>query len=139
MISDRLHEEDVNIGNLYIDGTCNQKVRNNRIDDFKTNAAITCLLATYRVGGVGLNLVSANNVILADMWWNPSVEDQAIDRTHRLGQEKEVNVYKLIVKNTIEEKILKLQDKKKHLRDNVIDGKSDDREIDLNMLREILV
>jgi len=73
---------------------------------------------------VGLNLVNANNVILADMWWNPSVEDQAVDRTHRLGQEKEVNIYKIIVENTIESDILKLQDKKRDLRDNVIDGKS---------------
>jgi len=75
---------------------------------------------------VGLNLVNANHVILADMWWNPSVEDQAVDRTHRMGQEKEVNVYKLLVDNSIEVRILELQDKKRRMRDKAIDGKGDE-------------
>lgn len=70
-----------------------------------------------------MNLTNANHVILADMWWNPSVEDQAVDRTHRLGQKKEVHVYKLIVKDTVEERIIELQNIKKDLRDNMIDSK----------------
>jgi len=78
------------------------------------------------VGGVGLNLVNANNVILADMWWNPSLEDQAVDRTHRLGQEREVNIFKLLVSDSIEERILELQDRKRRMRDKVIDGKADE-------------
>mmetsp|Transcript_49794 Transcript_49794/g.42004 ORF Transcript_49794/g.42004 Transcript_49794/m.42004 type:complete len:122 (+) Transcript_49794:2741-3106(+) len=100
---------------------CSHVVRKNKIARFKENISIVCMLATYKVGGVGLNLTNANNVILADMWWNPSVEDQAVDRTHRLGQEKEVNVYKLMVEDTIEFKILKLQEKKKNMRDNIMD------------------
>jgi len=61
-------------------------------------------LISLKVGGTGLNLTSADNVIIFDPWWNPSVENQAIDRAHRIGQKKSVNVYRLIVKGTIEEK-----------------------------------
>lgn len=93
LISTKLQEDDINIKNVWIDGTCDRDKRNLRISEFQDNDKnITVLLATYKVGGVGLNLVNANNVILADMWWNPSVEDQAVDRTHRMGQTKEVNV-----------------------------------------------
>lgn len=93
LISKRLLEDDVSIANVWIDGTCDRNERNIRISDFQNkDKNITVLLSTYKVGGVGLNLINANNVILADMWWNPSVEDQAVDRTHRMGQTKEVNV-----------------------------------------------
>ena len=106
---------------MWIDGTCSHSVRKTIISKFKENISVVCLMATYKVGGVGLNLTNANHVILADLWWNPSVEDQAVDRTHRLGQEKEVTVYKMIMNDTIEEKILKLQDKKRNMRDNIMD------------------
>jgi len=75
------------------------------------------------VGGVGLNLNFCSNVILADLWWNPSIEEQAIDRCHRMGQDKPVNVYKMIVLDSIEEKIVKLQEKKKKMRDDFMQGK----------------
>ena len=78
-----------------------------------------------RAGGVGLNLTSADNVIIFDPWWNPSVENQAIDRAHRIGQKKSVNVYRLITEGTIEERIVKLQEKKKFLFDSLV-GESKD-------------
>jgi len=68
-----------------------------------------------------LNLTAADYVFILDPWWNPAVEDQAISRMHRIGQEKKVFVYKLIAKNTIEEKVLALQEKKKKLFHNIMD------------------
>ena len=79
-------------------------------------------LISLKAGGTGLNLTSANTVIHFDPWWNPSVENQASDRAHRLGQENVVEVIKLIAKGTIEEKIIKLQEQKKELIDDIIDG-----------------
>ena len=73
-------------------------------------------LISLRAGGLGLNLVSADTVILYEPWWNPAVENQAMDRVHRIGQTKKVFVYKLIVENTVEEKMLELQEKKKALQ-----------------------
>lgn len=110
-----------NFKNVWIDGSCSQEKRKERINQFKDNLSIKCFLATYKVGGVGLNLTNANNVILTDMWWNPSVEDQATDRAHRIGQKKDVNIQKILVEDSIEDKILAMQNKKRNLRDNLID------------------
>src|SRR5690606_15093111 len=77
-------------------------------------------LISLKAGGTGLNLTSADMVIHFDPWWNPAVEDQATDRAHRIGQEKTVQVIKLVTKGTIEEKIFKLQEKKKEMIDRVI-------------------
>ena len=77
-------------------------------------------------GGTGLNLTSADVVIHLDLWWNPQAENQATDRTHRIGQTKTVEVIKLICKGTIEEKILSLQEKKKLLSDKMIEEDMDD-------------
>jgi non-specific serine/threonine protein kinase len=73
-----------------------------------------------KAGGVGLNLTAADYVIHIDPWWNPAVEMQATDRTHRIGQDKPVFVYKLISKDTVEEKILQLQDRKRNLVNQLI-------------------
>jgi len=83
-------------------------------------------LISLKAGGTGLNLTGADTVILYDIWWNPAVEEQAADRAHRIGQKNVVQVIKLITRGTIEEKISELQDKKKHLIDEII--KSDERE-----------
>ena len=80
-------------------------------------------LISLKAGGTGLNLVGADTVIHFDPWWNPAVEDQATDRAHRIGQKNSVQVIKLITKGTIEEKIYKLQKKKKDLSDSVIESK----------------
>lgn len=79
----------------------------------------------FNKGGTGLNLVGADTVIHLDIWWNPQVENKATDRAHRIGQTKNVSVIKLITKGTIEEKIIELQEKKKVLSENLIEGKND--------------
>lgn len=89
----------------------------------KGNANI--FLISLKAGGVGLNLVEADTVIHYDPWWNPAVENQATDRAYRIGQDKPVFVYKLIVENSIEEQILKLQEKKRTLQDSIYKGNAD--------------
>jgi len=105
--------EDWQLKSVKLDGSVDMKKRHTLISQFKEDATCCCLMSTYKVGGVGLNLTCANNVVLADLWWNPSVEDQAVDRTHRLGQKNKVNVYKLVVQESVEQEIVKLQEKKK--------------------------
>ena len=87
---------------------------------FQTDKKYTVFLMTLKTGGVGLNLTAADYVYLIDPWWNRSAEQQAIDRTHRIGQDKSVFCYRLIARGTIEEKILELQQKKVDLCASVI-------------------
>lgn len=82
------------------------------------------LLISLRAGGVGLNLTSANTVFMMDPWWNEAVENQAINRAFRIGQKRKVTVYRLIIKDSIEEKILKLQEKKEQLIQSTLDYQS---------------
>lgn len=96
------------------------KNRQELVDDFNNSGDKRVFLISLKAGGTGLNLTSADNVIIFDPWWNPSVENQAVDRAHRIGQTKSVNVYRLITLGTIEEKIVKLQEKKKFLFDNLV-------------------
>ena len=96
------------------------KNRQELVKEFNSDATLPVFLISLKAGGVGLNLTSADNVIIFDPWWNPSVETQAIDRTHRIGQLNSVNVYKLITKGTIEEKIMALQEKKQFLFDSLV-------------------
>jgi SNF2 family DNA or RNA helicase len=103
----------------YMDGST--KNRQERIDHFNDNHNIRIFLISLKTGGFGINLTSADTVIIVDPWWNPMVENQAIDRTHRIGQTKKVLVYKLITKGTVEEKILSLQQNKKELFDYIIE------------------
>lgn len=95
-------------------------------------------LMSLKAGGVGLNLTGADTVILVDLWWNPAVEMQAIGRAHRLGQEKAVQVYRLITKGSIEEKILSLQDSKRHLIKDVLEGETPRSSLTLDEIKEIL-
>lgn len=88
------------------------------------NDDTNCFIITLKVGGTGLNLTGADIVIHLDIWWNPQVENQATDRAHRIGQTRKVSVIKLITNGTIEERIIELQEKKKVLSDNILDGKS---------------
>lgn len=111
------------ISNYVIDGSVKGRDRVAMVDAFnkdKTN----CFLITLKSGGTGLNLTSADVVIHLDIWWNPQAENQATDRVHRIGQTKKVTVLKLINKGTVEEKIIELQEKKKILSDNLIEGKN---------------
>jgi SNF2 family DNA or RNA helicase len=75
------------------------------------------LLVSLKAGGTGLNLTAADHVFLMDLWWNPAVEDQAADRAHRIGQDRPVMVYRLVAKDTVEERILKLQEQKRAIAD----------------------
>ena len=92
------------------------------VEEFETNENIKPFLISIKAGGVGLNLTSANYVFIIDPWWNPFIEKQAIDRTHRIGQDKNVMVYRFISKNSIEEKILDLQRVKLKMSDDLLDS-----------------
>ncbi|EOR20057.1 helicase, partial [Clostridium sartagoforme AAU1] len=118
-IGNKLKED--NISYLYLDGSIKAKERINLVNEFN-NRDKNIFLISLKAGGVGLNLTSASVVVHFDPWWNPAVQDQATDRAHRLGQENIVEVIKLISKDTIEEKIIKLQEEKKELISKIIDG-----------------
>ena len=102
----------------YLDGsTQNRKAA---VQNFEDNDEIKLFLISLKAGNTGLNLTKADYVYIIDPWWNPAVEAQAIDRTHRIGQTKNVFAYKLVCKDTIEEKIIELQANKKSLSDSII-------------------
>ena len=104
---------------FYLDGSTKADERGRLVNTFNEGNADVFLIS-LKAGGTGLNLTGADMVIHYDPWWNPAVEDQATDRAHRIGQEKAVQVIKLITAGTIEEKIFNLQQKKKALVDSVI-------------------
>lgn len=104
----------------YLKMTGQTKDRQNLVDKFQNDSRYKVFVMTLKTGGVGLNLVSADTIFIYDLWWNTTVENQAIDRAYRLGQDKTVFAYKMIMRNTIEEKILKLQEIKNKLLDDLI-------------------
>ena len=114
-----------NISSYVIDGSVPSKQRQNLVNRFNQDDT-NVFLIMLKSGGTGLNLTSADVVIHLDLWWNPQAENQATDRAHRIGQKKTVEVIKLITKGTIEEKILKLQEKKKILSDKLIENDGDE-------------
>ena len=95
------------------------------VERFQTNSAIPVFLISLKAGGVGLNLTGADTVIHFDPWWNPAVEDQATDRAHRIGQTRVVTSYKLITRDTVEEKILTLQNRKREVIQATIGGEEE--------------
>lgn len=109
-----------NIPYEYLDGKTRD--RQKHIENFNNNTKIKVFLISLKTGGFGLNLTAADTVILTDPWWNPMIENQAIDRAHRIGQTKKVQVYKLISKGTVEEKIISLQNSKKELFEQIIEN-----------------
>jgi SNF2 family DNA or RNA helicase len=90
------------------------------VERFQNDPTCSVFLISLKAGGTGLNLTAADTVVHFDPWWNPAAEDQATDRAHRIGQSRVVNVYRLVAKGTIEEKILQLKLKKKELVANVL-------------------
>ncbi len=106
----------------YLDGQT--KNRGEEVSRFQSSPEIPVFLISLKAGGVGLNLTAADTVIHLDPWWNPAVEAQATDRAHRIGQERVVTSYKLITRNTVEEKILALQERKKELIAKTLDAES---------------
>ena len=106
-----------------ITGSTSKEERLRLVKEFNSGT-VPVFLISLKAGGVGLNLTGADVVIHYDPWWNQAVQDQATDRAHRIGQTKKVTVYKLIAKNTIEEKIQKLQETKRDLADQIIGGET---------------
>ncbi len=122
----------------YLDGA--SKDRFEQVDKFNNSPDIPIFLISLKAGGTGLNLTSADYVIHYDPWWNPAVESQATDRAHRIGQKSQVFSYKMICQNTVEEKILKLQDSKRSVADSIIPGQESWKSLtrdDLEMLFEM--
>ena len=102
----------------YLDGATTN--RQACVDRFQTDAGCQVFLVSLKAGGLGLNLTAAEYVFLLDPWWNPAVEAQAVDRAHRIGQTRQVFAYRLIAKDTVEEKVLELQNSKRALADAII-------------------
>ncbi|MEO8721636.1 MAG: SNF2-related protein [Ginsengibacter sp.] len=122
-----------NIEFEYFDGSTSASDREKAIQNFQTNEHCRVFLISLKAGGVGLNLTAADYVYIVDPWWNPAVEQQAIDRTHRIGQTKNIFAYRMICKDTIEDKILQLQDRKRILAKELI---SDDQSFVKGLTKE---
>ncbi len=114
------HLKDRGLNFLRIDGST--KDRASIVSRFQSASGPPVLLMTLKAGGVGLNLTAADHVFLADPWWNPAAEDQAADRAHRIGQDRPVFIHRLVAKDTVEEKILALQERKRATAAMALDG-----------------
>ena len=104
----------------YLDGSTVDRMKH--VDRFNQSPEIPLFLLSLKAGGTGLNLTSADTVIIYDPWWNPAVELQAADRSHRIGQTRPVTICRLVMRNSVEEKILELQGRKKQLFDAVVEA-----------------
>lgn len=113
-----------NINYYYLDGQTSLEKRQEMVKGFQEGGR-QLFLSSLKAGGVGINLTAANYVILLDPWWNPAIENQAMDRAHRIGQQRVVSVIRLISAQTIEEKILQLHEKKQALTDDILKGTGD--------------
>jgi SNF2 family DNA or RNA helicase len=118
LIKDKMKE--LNVDYEYFDGSTSAPDREKAIQRFQNDENCRVFLISLKAGGVGLNLTAADYVYIVDPWWNPAVEQQAIDRTHRIGQTKNIFAYRMICKDTVEDKILKLQEKKRALAKDLI-------------------
>lgn len=114
----KTHFQQQNIPFAYLDGTT--KNRAQAVQEFKNEDSIKIFLISIKAGGVGLNLTEADYVFILDPWWNPAVEQQAIDRSHRIGQTRNVFIYKFISKDTVEEKIVAMQNRKKSIATSLV-------------------
>jgi SNF2 family DNA or RNA helicase len=118
LIQDELAKLDIDYE--YLDGQCSTQQREKSVNNFQENENLRVFLISLKAGGTGLNLTAADYVYIVDPWWNPAVENQAIDRCYRIGQDKKVFAYRMICKNTVEEKIVSLQNKKKKIAGDII-------------------
>ncbi len=116
IVRDRLEEQKITYE--YLDGRTRN--RGARVERFQTDPACSLFLISLKAGGLGLNLTAAEYVFILDPWWNPAVEAQAIDRTHRIGQKRQVFAYRLIARDTVEDRILELQQTKRSLAEAII-------------------
>lgn len=118
LVEERIKAKEV--GYAYLDGKLSQQQRQEAVERFQNDESCRVFLISLKAGGTGLNLTAADYVYILDPWWNPAVEAQAIDRCYRIGQEKHVNAYKIVCRDTVEEKILALQEHKKKLADGLV-------------------
>lgn len=118
LVKDELSK--LNIEYEYLDGKSSIKEREQAVNNFQANSDLRVFLISLKAGGTGLNLTAADYVFILDPWWNPAVENQAIDRCYRIGQDKKVFAYRMICKDTVEEKIMVLQSKKKKIAGDII-------------------
>ncbi|MEO8710808.1 MAG: DEAD/DEAH box helicase [Parafilimonas sp.] len=118
LIKERMNE--LGISYAYFDGSTSPADREKAITLFQTDENCRVFLISLKAGGVGLNLTAADYVYIVDPWWNPAVEQQAIDRTHRIGQTKNIFAYRMICKDTVEDKIITLQERKRALAADLI-------------------
>jgi SNF2 family DNA or RNA helicase len=116
-ILEEIITQEIFIEPLYLKGSLSKKRRDELIDAFNSDKEKKIFILSLKAGGVGLNLTAANNVIHYDLWFNPAVENQATDRAFRIGQEKNVNVFRFITRNSFEEKIDKMIKAKQQLQD----------------------
>jgi SNF2 family DNA or RNA helicase len=114
----KAHLKNNKIDFAYLDGSSTD--RKEQVERFNKQSDLKIFLISIKAGGVGLNLTEADYVFILDPWWNPAVEAQAVDRAHRIGQKKTVFTYKFITRNSVEEKILTLQQKKLRLTTELI-------------------
>lgn len=117
----RAHLDEKGINYRYLDGATSSPKRKQEVDRFQSGEG-DLFLISLKAGGLGLNLTAADYVIHMDPWWNPAVEDQASDRAHRIGQTRPVTIYRLVCKNTIEEKIVQLHQEKRDLAGSLLEG-----------------
>lgn len=118
LVKERLQKE--KITHYYLDGQTPREERMRLVNQFNKSSEVKVFLISLKAGGLGLNLTAADYVVLLDPWWNPAVEQQAIDRSHRIGQKRTVISYRFITKNSVEEKILTLQQRKKNISDSLV-------------------
>ena len=121
----------------YLDGSTSAKARKKGVSDFQSGKG-ELFLISLKAGGLGLNLTAADYVIHLDPWWNPAVEDQASDRAHRIGQLRPVTIYRMVARNTIEDKIVDLHRHKRDLADSLLEGTDMSGKISTQELLELL-
>ena len=121
----------------YLDGSNTQKQRQSSVEAFQSGEG-DLFLISLKAGGVGLNLTSADYVIHLDPWWNPAIEDQASDRAHRMGQTRPVTIYRLVMKHSIEEKILKMHHDKRDLAISLLSDSDKSASLNQNDLLELI-
>jgi len=133
----RAYLNEQNIHYQYLDGSTTVKQRKIAVDSFQAGKGDVFLIS-LKAGGLGLNLTAADYVIHMDPWWNPAVEDQASDRAHRIGQQRPVTIYRLVAKDTIEEKIVEMHNRKRDLADSLLRGSDMSSKISGKELLELI-
>jgi SNF2 family DNA or RNA helicase len=124
------------VPHLRLDGSTRD--RGEVVRRFQEDDDVSAMLISLKAGGTGLNLTAADHIFLLDPWWNPAVEDQAADRAHRIGQTRPVMIYRLVALDTVDERILELQQRKRELADLALEGTGAATALSRDDLKELL-